>query len=172
MIEMPDFAPGWIIQDNNLLQANRKHIMKVLEMLRSQPKAAILSGGLQASLVSDWFAEELRTMRINQVFMAADTPGAIEPLKKAIKKLEFLGRRKLRVYVMIGRNETIEQASERLQEVWDIGVLPFAQLYQPAVKFVRYSRDWLDLARTWSRPAAMFSDQGRGASRPAHTGGA
>jgi hypothetical protein len=161
LIEISNFSSGWIIQDNNLLQASQRHIIKVLAMLRSQSKPVILSGGLQSSLVSDWFAEELRTIRINQIFLAADTLSAINPLKKAIKKLEFLGRRKLRAYVMIGRNETIMQAKERLQEVWDIGCLPFAQLYQPAYKFIRYSWDWLDLARTWSRPAIMFSNQER-----------
>lgn len=151
-----DFPPGYIIQDNNLLQAPRDHVEAVLDMLEQQPRAAIFSGGLQASLVSDWFAERLRTMRVNAVFLAADTKAALKPLKTAVEKLSFLGRDKLRSYVLIGfKDETISDATARLEETWNIGVMPFAQLYQPAERWITYSREWKALARSWSRPAAM-----------------
>tara|TARA_Y100000310_G_scaffold233219_1_gene236092 strand:+ start:12190 stop:13008 length:819 start_codon:yes stop_codon:yes gene_type:complete len=153
-----EIQPGYIVQDNNILQAGRKHIVSVFDMLKHQRKAAILAGGLQASLIDDWFAEELRSIRINQVFLAADTVGALKPLKSAVAKLSYLGRNKLRCYVMIGRNETIGQAKARLQEVWDIGCLPFSQLFQPDDHLIAYSKDWRVLNRTWSRPAATKSE--------------
>jgi hypothetical protein len=154
--EIADFALGWIVQDNNLLQASRQHISRVFDMLKTQRKAAIFSGGLQASLVTDWVAEEMSKLRIDHVFLAADTNAHLRSLEKAIKKLSFLSRRKLRVYVLIGR-ETIKEAGERLEAVWQIGGLPFAQLFQPPERFIKYSHEWRDLARTWSRPAAMFA---------------
>lgn len=158
LIEIADFVSGYIVQDNNLLQASHAHIARVFDMLRTQPRAAVLAGGLQASLIDDWFCEQLRTIRVDSLFLAADTTGALRPLEKALKQLSFLDRRKLRVYAMIG-TETIKQATERLQAIWDLGGMPFAQLYQPPDRFIRYDREWRSVAREWSRPAAMFSQQ-------------
>jgi len=157
-VELPDFADGYMVQDNNLLQAGREHITRVCEMLDRQKRAAIFSGGIQASLVDDWFADQLRRIRVNSVFLAADTAGALKPLAHAIECLPFLGRKKLRVYTLIGFNgETIPEAEARLEHIWELGALPFAQLYQPSEKRIEYPRDWRDLARTWSRPAAMVA---------------
>ncbi len=152
-----DFAPGHIIQDNNLLQAPKSHIEKVIEMLKKQKKGAIFAGGLEAALVRDWFVEELRGMRIGQVFLAADTIEALRPLERALEKLRFLPLRKKRVYVMIGRKESIKQAEERLRSVFEMGALPFAQLYQPEEGLIKYESAWKALARKWSRPAAMLA---------------
>lgn len=99
--EIIDFCPGYIIQDNNLLQANRDHVRRVFDMLNVQRKATVFSGGLQSSLVSDWVAESLRGIRVNSVFLAADTESALKPLERAIKRLSFLGMRRIRVYAMI-----------------------------------------------------------------------
>tara|TARA_Y100000310_G_scaffold287369_1_gene312209 strand:- start:1207 stop:1971 length:765 start_codon:yes stop_codon:yes gene_type:complete len=155
-LTLRDFEPGWIIQDNNLLQAPRDHIEAVLDMLAEQPKAAVFAGGLQANLVSEWFARRLQAMRVGQVFLAADTFGALKPLRSAVDRLAFLGRRKLRCYVLIGfKGETVAEAEARLEVAWDIGVMPFAQLYQPPDGFIQYPRVWKSLARLWSRPAAM-----------------
>lgn len=152
------FAPGHIIQDNNLLQASREHVRRVFEMLRSQRQAAVFSGGLQADLVDDWVALQLSGLRIHEVFLAADTQRALKPLETAIRRLSFLNRRQLRVYVLIGYGgETIPQAAERLEAVWQAGGLPFAQLYQPADRWIEYPREWRQLARAWSRPAIMFA---------------
>lgn len=159
LIEIENFAPGHIVQDNNLLQASRQHIGRVFEMLRKQTKPITFSGGLQASLIDDWFVEQLRTIRLDSLFLAADTVAALKPLEKAIKILSFLGRRQIQVYTMIGLRETIVQAEERLQAIWDLGGMPFAQLYQPSDKRVEYSQEWKSLRRTWSRPAAMFAMQ-------------
>jgi len=149
---------GHTINDNNLLQTGREHMSKVFQMLKSQRKAATFGGGLQASLVDDWVAEELRGLRIDQLFLAADTIGALKPLKKAVGKLSFLPRRKLRCYVLIGfQGETIEQAKDRLEQIWEIGCMPFAQLYQPPDKFIEYSEAWKWLNREWCRPAAMVA---------------
>jgi hypothetical protein len=159
LIEIRDFAEGWIIQDNNLLQASRPHIERVFSMLQNQKHAAVFSGGLQASLLDDWFVEQLRTIRLESVFLAADTIGALRPLEKALNKLTAFDRRKLRVYCMIGKDETIEQSKNRLQAIWEMGGLPFAQLYQPPERYINYAHEWKVLVREWSRPAAMFSVQ-------------
>lgn len=154
--EIKDFAPGHIIQDNNLLQCSRNHISSVFDMLRSQRRSAVFSGGLDTTLVDDWVVELLWSIKINQLFLAADTKAALEPLRTAIEKLKplHLGRDKLRCYVLIGRNESISQATTRLEAVWKIGCMPFAQLFQPPDKWIKYSPEWKRLARIWERPAA------------------
>jgi len=151
--ELP-IMPGWIVQDNNLLQCSWEHQVGVFRMLAQQPHAAIFSGGFQSSLVTHLLAGELARLRVKAVFLAADTDGALESLRRAVSLLSFLGREKLRCYVMIGR-ESLEAAEARLRAVWQSGCIPFAQLYQPPDKFIRYDKAWRDLARTWSRPAAM-----------------
>jgi len=151
--EIDNFHPGYIIQDNNLLQCSRGHIHEVFKMLRSQRRSAIFSGGIDARLVTDDIVELFKSIRINQLFLAADTMAALSPLQEAFNKLSYLGRDKLRCYVMIGKDETIEQAEYRLKSVWDIGCLPFSQLYQPKDKWIDYPQDWKGLNRIWSRPA-------------------
>jgi len=157
LVEVEDFAPGWIIQDNNLLQASHDHILRVFEMLKNQKKSITFAGGLQASLIDDWFLHQLRGIRIDSLFLAADTPGSLKTLAKTLQKLSWLKRRQLQVYCMIGLDQTLQEAENHLRTIWWLGGMPFAQLYQPPDHFIQYSLEWKALARTWSRPAAMFS---------------
>ncbi len=154
-------SEGYIIQDDNFLACPKEHRLAVYGMLKLQGRAAVFSGGLQASLVNEEIAEELRSIRIASVFLAADTEGALGPLERAVKHLSFLGRDKTRCYVMVAYNgESIEQAGKRLQAVWDLGCMPFCQLFQPPTQGrIVYSQAWRDLARVWSRPAAMKANQ-------------
>jgi len=156
-LRLLDIAPGYIIQDNNFLATPKHHRLAVYKMLQEQPRAAIFSGGLESRRVTDEIAEELRSIRIHSVFLAADTDAALKPLQSAVDRLAFLKLRsnKMRSYVMIGRNETIEQAEQRLEAVWEIGCMPFSQLYQPSERYIKYPRKWRDLNRKWSRPAAI-----------------
>ena len=170
LAELADFSPGHVVQDNNLLQASRAHRRRVFAMLAKQRRAAVFAGGLDARWVDDQLAEELRGLRIDSVFLAADVDAAIAPLERALKRLAFLPRRKLRVYVMLGyAGESLASAEARLEAVWELGALPFAQLYQPPDRWIPYSRSWRDLARTWSRPAAMFTLHAHAPSRVVNT---
>jgi len=145
---------GNIIQDNNLLQCSRGHIRKVFDMLQGQHNIQ-LSGGLDSRLVTDKIADQIRGLRTGQLFLACDTKQAIKPLRRAIQRLQ-MPRDKVRCYVLLAFNgETISEATERLEEIYISGALPFAQLYQPPTSRIVYSREWQHLARTWARPAAM-----------------
>jgi radical SAM superfamily enzyme YgiQ (UPF0313 family) len=149
-------ADGYIIQDNNFLQCPREHRLKTYEMLSRQRRFARFAGGLQASLITDEIADEFRSLRIAEVFLAGDNAKAVKHVAEAARKLSFLPRHKLRCYALIGYgDETIPQATERLEALWDAGVMPFAQLYKPADYTIDWSREWRQLARSWSRPAAM-----------------
>jgi len=142
------------IQDNNLLQCSQEHIDEVFRCLRFY-KRIQFTGGLDSRLVNDRIVEGLRSLRIKQLFLACDTKEAIRPLRKAIDKLAgFKGR--IRCYVLLGfGNESISEATARLEDVWRAGAMPFAQLYQPPDQYIDYPKEWQLLARIWSRPAAM-----------------
>ena len=156
LVEIPNFPPGHIIQDNNLLQASRNHQVKVYEMLKGQKRAAVFSGGIDARLVDDWFAHQVLDLRVEQLFLAADANGMLRPLERALAKLAFLGRKKLRDYSMVGYDgESLSAAESRMMSIWELGGMPFAQLYQPVDRFIDYPPEWKDLARNWSRPALM-----------------
>jgi hypothetical protein len=106
--------------------------------------------------VTDEFADELRGIRVSELFLAADTEQSLPTLRCAARRLAFLTREKLRCFVMVGfGDETISDAEARLEAVWDAGAMPFCQLYQPPDRWIEYGTDWRALRRTWSRPAAM-----------------
>lgn len=106
--------------------------------------------------VTDELADELRGIRISELFLAADTEASLGPLRQAASRLAFLGREKLRCFVMVGYGgESIAQAEARLEAVWQAGAVPFCQLYQPPDRRIDYGPDWRRLHKTWSRPAAM-----------------
>lgn len=147
--------PGWIVQDNNLLQCSKGHIERVFAMCRQQKRAIRFLGGLEAAALTDDIVEQLRSLRIAEVWLSADHDGALPGLRRAVHKLSWLPRDKLRCYVLLGFDrETMEQAQARLEAVWEAGCLPFAQLYRDEKDSMQWSKDWRMLARTWSRPAA------------------
>lgn len=157
-VEVDNFPAGNDLLDNNLLQSSSSHLDKVFSMLNTQ-HAAIFSGGLEAARFTDEVVDRMRSIKINQLFFAADTSGAITPLKKALSKLKWLPVRRIRCYVLIGFNgETIEQAETRLKEVFLSGCLPYAMLYQPPTETrLVWPIEWRQFARKWQRPAIIKS---------------
>jgi len=156
-IRMMDICEGHIIQDNNVLAFPRPQWESLCSMLGRQRRAARFVGGLQASRLKQWHVDALRGMRIEEVFLAADHAGAVGAVKRAVQMMG-LPRRKVRCYVLIGYgDETVEQATIRLENVWEAGCLPFAQLYKDEQGRGRDASVWKKLARTWSRPAAMYT---------------
>ncbi len=152
--EMESFPLGNIVQDNNLLQCSAGHQTRVFRMLRTQSRIQ-LGGGLDARLITQDIADQIRGLRIYQLFLACDTAGSLKMLRRAVARLA-MPRDKMRCYVLIGFDgETISQATARLEDVWAAGCMPFAQLYQPADQWIDYPKEWRDLNRNWSRPAIM-----------------
>lgn len=150
---------GNIIEDSNLLACSRQHIEKVHEMLKSQ-KAIKLNGGIDSKLLRDWHIEAWRGLKIKFIFTAYDDKANRKPSLRAIARLRKAGfsRDHIRCFVMIGRNETREEAEERLRDAWHAGALPFAQLYDGLYRDTKVKpRAWQELAWLWSRPAVMRS---------------
>jgi len=155
-----EVQPGWIVQDNNLLATSRSHQEQVFKMLRSQKRAVSFPGGLDSRLLTDWAVDQLRTLKIGQMFFAADSQAGLENLRGIRERLSFLSRHELRCYVLLAFDgESCEEALSRLEAVWDMGFIPFAQLYRDFRRRIPYSAEWRALVRTWSRPAAMITRQ-------------
>ena len=128
--ELP-IAEGNIVQDNNLLACSKSHIDAVFSMLKTQ-KHIDFSGGLEAGRITDEIVDQLRGLRIYQIWLAYDHPNAEKPLQKAVEKLsKYFNRDKIRCYVLVGyEGDTIENAEIRLRKAWEIGTLPFAMRYR------------------------------------------
>ena len=150
--ELP-IVPGNIIQDNNLLACSDAHVQKVFAMLKTQ-KAICLKGGLEGARVTDKIAEDLRGLRIREIWLACDTPNSLWPTINAFVRLRTAGFKnyQFRSYVILGKDKTEEV--NRLQKLLDWGITPFGQLYKGETP-IQYDKEWLAIERKWSRPAAM-----------------
>lgn len=156
-----EVKPGNNIIDNNLLACSKLHLDKVFQMLESQRKI-VFSGGLEASRITYKIAEKLRSLKIDQLFLAYDDPNRFNDLKKAVGILKkYFTRRYLRCYVLIGYyRDTLEKAEARLKQAWEAGTIPFAMRYRtPKTNwnntYLFKDRDWNLLARRWTRPAII-----------------
>lgn len=151
---------GHDIQDNNLLAAPREHIEAVFDMLDNQPKPARFTGGFEARRIEPWVVERLANMRIDELFIGYDRPADKPHVHKAVGLLRAAGlkQRAIRCYVLAGYgNDTVDEARERLEWVFNIGALPFAMYYQNAKGNGERGAEWKRLIRQYSRPAAMFA---------------
>lgn len=162
--ELP-IKPGWNVNDNNLLACSMGHVDAVFRMLRKQKKPIVFSGGLDAELFNVDHADLLKTIKLGEAWFACDYPGAMVHLQKVRKLTPFIKPRKKRVYTLIGyHGETPEQAEKRLITIYDMGFWPFAMLYRSpeSMKRNNWSREWLQIQRTWCRPA-VFKTKMKGA---------
>ena len=58
---------------------------------------------------------------------------------------------------MIGYDhETIAEAERRVEQVFELGFMPFCQLYQPDETKV-YPEQWRRVRKKWCRPAAYMT---------------
>lgn len=144
---------GWIIQDNNFLACSMEHIKVVIEMLKHQKHPAEFKGGLDATLLTESHLSLFDEIRIKAMWFACDTPAGIKPLERAARILDGISQNKLYCYAMVGHNgETLADAERRLEYIYKLGFLPFAQLFQMDRGW-EYPQEWKRFARKWSRPA-------------------
>lgn len=162
--ELP-ITDGWIVTDDNLLQCSGVHVRKVMDMLRRQPEPAQFRGGLESASLKEWFAKELKTLRIGRIYFAYDTPDDLPPLRIAGEMLRDHGftvaSHKLMAYVLCGwpedvcgwRADTMEKAERRMWETVDAGFMPHAMLWRDDSGM--FDPDWRNFQRGWNRPAII-----------------
>ena len=148
---------GNVIQDNNILLASRDHLRKVFDMLKTQ-KGIRFVGGLDKRLLKDWHIEELRSLKIKELWLAFDSWDNKKDFVKVMDKLKRAGfsRNQIRCYVLAGFNEPIQTSEERLRFVYECGALPFIQKYRDE-NDNKLSKENSKFIRRWSRPTIYRS---------------
>jgi len=148
---------GFNIMDNNILATPIEHFESVIEMLRKQKQKAIFTGGLEAGLLTQWHADQLRSTMPERLYFANDRPGDLEKLQSASAKMFNAGftKRHLYCYVLIGyKNDTVPEAEKRLIATWEAGFMPYAMLFRNEQGETRYV-EWKRFQRLWTRPAIV-----------------
>lgn len=153
--------PGHIIQDDNLLACSDRHIKAVFEMLKTQKKPAIFSGGIEAKLLKPWHVELFTTIRVKEIFCAYDTPNDLDPLIEAGKMLNqanfTYANRKARCYVLVGYpSDTFEKAEKRIIQALKAGFFPFAMLYKNDKG--EENKEWRKFQRQYANPIICSSN--------------
>jgi hypothetical protein len=154
-----NIEPGYIVQDNNLLACSRGHIERVFDMLRGQKRGIKFSGGLDIDYLQSWHLDLLKTIKINELWVACDQERDLPRLDKAKDLLSDFPLGKKRCYVLCFYNgDSMSHAEKRLEAVYEKGFLPFAQPYKsPDAEY-----EWCigddcferaKLIRKWQRPA-------------------
>jgi hypothetical protein len=150
--ELP-ITEGWNVLDDNLLATSDFHFELVCGMLSGQNNPIEFTGGLEAAILTEWKAEQLKELYPKTLFFAYDTPNDREPLFEAGKLLRSAGfttaSHVLRAYVLIGfPKDTFPGAEKRLRETISAGFFPMAMLYRD--KSGLYDREWKRFQREWA----------------------
>lgn len=157
LVELQDIKPGWIVQDSNLLACSETHIRKVFDMLRAQNRRIYFNGGLDKHFLKDWHRKLFDSIPIGELWFACDVTSDLPWLERAAKILDGIPIRKRRCYTMIGYDkETPAEAEKRIERVFELGFMPFCQLYQPEHGLKVYPLEFRQVRRKWSRPAAYM----------------
>lgn len=131
-IELDDWPARPIVCDNNFLASSDKHFNSVIDKLKPL-KGVDFNQGLDARLLTKERAGRLGELDLYAARLAWDNT-ALEPqFMRAFELLRSAGipARKIRVYCLIGFNDTPEDALYRLQTVKALGIRPNPMRYQP-----------------------------------------
>lgn len=131
--EYPDFEPRPIICDDNLLACSDKHFNNVIDKLKSLDYVDF-NQGLDPSLLDPRKANRLAELKNPMIRLAWDKIYDEKYIIRAITNLKKakIPRNNIRCYVLIGFNDTPEDALYRLNVLrYGLGVKPNPMRYQP-----------------------------------------
>jgi len=149
LIELDEWPIRPIVCDNNLLACSKNHFDNVINKLKGLKKVDF-NQGLDARLLTDHHANRLTEINLEIVRLAWDHISLENKIIVAIERLVGVGipKSKIRVYVLIGFNDTPEDALYRLQTLKDFGVWPSPMRYQPLDAVRRNDH----IGANWSEP--------------------
>jgi len=160
LVEIDDWPIRPIVCDNNFLACSRNHYDDVIDKLKPLNNIDF-NQGLDARLLTPYRAERLCELDMVVIRLAWDHVKMEQQFLAAFELLLKVGfpPRKIRTYVLIGYQDTPDDALYRLQTIKDLGAWPFPMRYQPldAVRRNSYvGRHWTerqlaDYMRYWSR---------------------
>mgnify|MGYP001567314992 CR=1 FL=1 len=126
----------FVVSDNNLLYAPKKHIEDVIAILNNQKKKVIFNNGIDCEKIDDENAKLLASLKyVRKGFrLAFDDMSQDGFYQKAMEKMEKYGLRikgQSLTYVLFNFNDTPQDAYYRVQECWKYGSLPYPMKYRP-----------------------------------------
>lgn len=132
LVELDEWNPAPIVCDNNLLACSRKHFDAVIDRLKGV-SGVDFNQGLDHRFLRKHHAERLTELDLFAVRLAWDRLDQERDIMSAIKLLLDAGlpKRKIRVYVLIGFDDTPDGALYRLEMVRGLGYTPNPMRYQP-----------------------------------------
>ncbi|MFA5754218.1 MAG: hypothetical protein WC905_02620 [Patescibacteria group bacterium] len=127
--ELSVFRPAPTLCDNNFLAASVAHQVRVISAIQHFPLVDF-NQGLDASLFDDAAADRLSHLRLQARF-AFDHVSEAQVVSDAIKRCRERTTKNIRVYVLIGFNDTPEEALYRMELVRRLKCDPIPMRYQP-----------------------------------------
>lgn len=156
--ELDDWPIRPIVCDNNLLACSRAHFDRVIDRLKPV-KGVDFNQGLDARLLTDYHAGRLAELDC-RVRLAFDHVRTEQQFLAAWERVHKAGiaKRSISVYVLVGYDDTPEDALYRLRLVHSLGSYTSPMRYNPLDSLVRDSYvgpNWTDreltrFMRYWS----------------------
>lgn len=132
LVELAHWEPRPVVCDNNFLACSLTHFDKVIDALK--PLHGVdFNQGLDARLFTPYHADRLAELDLYAARLAWDNSRYESDFVKAFETLRRAGipARKIRVYVLIGFDDTPDDALYRLETVRKLGAWPNPMRYQP-----------------------------------------
>lgn len=162
--ELP-ICDGYNICDDNILGTSEAHFRSVIDMLRRQKERAVFSGGLEPALLQPWHAELLKSINPKTMYTAYDTKDDYEAIRQMASILWAAGfspkGHQIKCYCLCGyEGDSFDDAEKRMNQIMDVGFLPFAMLYRDESGQTR--EEWRKFQREWANSFIVgrkFSDR-------------
>lgn len=138
LVELDDWRAAPIVCDNNLLAASKKHFNKVIDALKKIPYVDF-SQGLDARLFNSEIASRLAELKHVKVRFAFDNINFENRVSDALNTAKKAGLKDFGVYVLIGFDDSPDEAKYKLEKVRKWGAYPYPMRYQPLDCLVKNS---------------------------------
>lgn len=128
--ELNSWIPAPIVCDNNIFACSKSHFKRVIESI-AQFDYIDFNQGLDARLLKDYHIEEFKKLKGIKIRFAFDHIGIESKVHDAIELCRKNGFKDFGIYVLIGFNDTPEEARYKLEKVRQWGIFPNPMRYQP-----------------------------------------
>lgn len=130
--ELSSWQPKPIVCDNNLLACSKFHFDRVIDSLKGI-KNVDFNQGLDSRFLTSYHVSRLSELDLFTIRFAWDETRHESYFSRAFQLVRAAGfpKRMVRVYVLIGYNDTPSDALHRLETVRSLGAIPYPMRYQP-----------------------------------------
>jgi hypothetical protein len=131
--ELEKFRIGPYMRDDNFLAATRGHFDRVIDALKSLPFVDF-NQGLEASKFTSYHAGRMAELKHAKIRFSLDSWKEQSGVADAVKTAREAGLKDFGIYVLIGFDDTPEEAKEKLEWVRSLGIRPNPMRYQPLIE--------------------------------------